>query len=109
MAISDVAAGKVIATVPIGPGVDANAYDPSSGLAFSSNGGDGTLTVVREDRPGNFTVAQTAQTAPSARTMALDPVTHRIYTVAAKFGTPAAGQRRPPVIPGTFELLVLER
>ena len=52
---------------------------------------------------------QTGQTAPSARTMALDPATHRIYTVAAKFGTPAAGQRRPPVLPGTFEMLVLDR
>lgn len=109
MAISDAAAGKVLATVPIGPGVDANAYDPSSGLAFSSNGGDGTLTVVRQDEPGRFVVAQTVQTAPSARTMALDPMTHRIYTVAAKFGTPAPGQRRPPVMPGTFEMLVLER
>ena len=47
--------------------------------------------------------------APSARTMALDPVTHRVHTVAARLGTPAAGQRRPPVLPGTFELLVLSR
>jgi DNA-binding beta-propeller fold protein YncE len=108
MAISDAAAAKLMTTVPIGGGVDANAYDASTGFAFSSNG-DGTLTVVREDGAGKFVVAQTAQTAPSARTMALDPMTHRIYTVAAKFGPPAAGQRRPPVLPGTFELLVLER
>jgi len=109
MAVSDASAGKVLTTMPIGPGVDANAYDPSSGLAFSSNGGDGTLTIVREDRPGHFVIAQTVQTAPSARTMALDPVTHRIYTVAAKFGTPVPGQRRPPVLPGTFEMLVVDK
>jgi YVTN family beta-propeller protein len=108
MAISDAAAGKLMMTLPIGAGVDANAYDAASGLAFSSNG-DGTLTVVREDSPGHFVVAQTAQTAASARTMALDPVTHRIYTVAAKFGAAAAGQRRPPVVPGSFEMLVLEK
>ena len=108
MAISDAAAGKLMTTVPIGAGVDGNAFDASVGLAFSSNG-DGTLSVVREDAPGKFLVAQTAQTTPSARTMALDPVSHRIYTVAAKLGTPAAGQRRPPVLPGTFELLVLSR
>jgi hypothetical protein len=95
-------------TVPIGAGVDANAYDASMNLAFSSNG-DGTLTVVGQEGSGKFVVAQTAQTAPSARTMALDPVTHRIYTVAAKFGTPTAGQRRPPVLPGSFEMLVLAR
>jgi YVTN family beta-propeller protein len=108
MAISDAAAGKLMTTVPIGAGVDANAYDASMNLAFSSNG-DGTLTVVGQEGSGKFVVAQTAQTAPSARTMALDPVTHRVYTVAAKFGTPAAGQRRPPVLPGSFEMLVLAR
>jgi YVTN family beta-propeller protein len=108
MAISDAVAGKLITTVPIGAGVDGNAYDAATSLAFASNG-DGTLTVVRQDGSGKFVVAQTVVTAPSARTMALDPVTHRIYTVAAKFGPLPAGQRRPPVLPGTFELLVLSR
>jgi YVTN family beta-propeller protein len=108
MAISDASAGKLLTTIPIGGGVDANAYDAVTRLAFSSNG-DGTLTVVREEPLGTFVVAQTVQTAASARTMALDPATHRIYTVAAKLGTPAPGQRRPPVVPGTFEMLVLSR
>jgi hypothetical protein len=108
MAISDVGVGKVLATLPIGGGVDANAYDAATSLAFSSNG-DGTLTVVREDAPGHFVVAETVETALNARTMALDPVTHRIFTVAAKLGPPAAGQRRGPVLPGTFEMLVLAR
>jgi YVTN family beta-propeller protein len=113
MAISDAKAGKLITTLPIGTGVDANAFDPGTGLAFSSNGGDGTLSVVHEDSPTTFTVAQTVQTMPSARTMALDPSTHKIYLVGAKFGpaptdsTADNPRRRPPMLPDSFTLLVL--
>jgi YVTN family beta-propeller protein len=112
MTISDAGAGKVITTVPIGAGVDANAFDPGTQLAFSSNG-DGTLTVVHEDSPSAFTVVETVPTMQGARTMALDPATHRIYLVSAKFGPPPAEstaanpRRRPPVLPGTFALLVV--
>ncbi len=112
MAISDLDAGRLVTTVPIGSGVDANAYDPATGNAFASNG-DGTLTVVHEDSPSSFSVAETVPTMPGARTMALDPVTHRVYTVSAQFGpmpdTPAAGgrRRRPPMLPGSFTLMVL--
>jgi DNA-binding beta-propeller fold protein YncE len=112
MAISDTKAGKLITTVPIGAGVDANIFDPGTGLAFSSNG-DGTLTVVHEDNPTTFTVVQTVQTMPSARTMALDPTTHKIYLVGAKLGpTPTDStaenpHRRPPILPDTFTLLVV--
>jgi DNA-binding beta-propeller fold protein YncE len=113
MAISDAAAGKVISTVPIGGGVDGNAFDPVTRLAFASNG-DGTMTVVHEDSPTRFRVISTVATRRGARTMALDPRSHRIFTVTAELGVPPAPTAedphpRPPVLPGSFTLLVLER
>jgi DNA-binding beta-propeller fold protein YncE len=110
MAIMDADSGKVVATVPIGQGVDANRFDPAAGLAFSSNG-DGTLTVVHEDSPDKYTVVDNVQTARGARTMELDPKTHNVFLVTAQFGQappPKPGERfsRPPVLPDTFELLV---
>jgi YVTN family beta-propeller protein len=111
MAVSDYDAGKVIATVPIGKGVDANRFDPGTGLAFSSNG-EGSITVVHEDSPGKFSVVQTVNTARGARTMELDPVSHQLFTVTARFGpapeqaTPENPRRRPPILPNSFVLLV---
>lgn len=110
MAIMDADTGKVIATPAIGQGVDANAFDPGTGLAFSSNG-EGTLTVVHEDSPDKFTVVGNVSTQRGARTMALDARTHNIYLVTAEFGpapAPTPGQRfsRPSVVPNTFTLLV---
>ena len=108
MGISDAQAGKLITTVPIGRGVDACRFDEGTGLAFASNG-DGTLTVIHEDSPDKYTVVGNVQTMRGARTMELDPVTHRLFTVSAEFGSVPAGQRRPPVVPGTFSLLELDR
>ena len=110
MAILDADTGKVIATPPIGRGVDANRFDPRTQLAFSSNG-DGTLTVIHEDSPDQFTVVQNVQTQRGARTMALDRKTHRVFLVTAQFGPPQPpkpGQRfrRPTIVPGSFTLLV---
>lgn len=115
MAVSDPDAGRVVATVPIGPGVDAAAFDPESRLAFASNGGDGTLTVVKQESADVYTVLGNAATQRGSRTMALDPKTHRVYLAAADFGPPPApaeaGGRpgRPPMIPGSFSVLVLDR
>jgi DNA-binding beta-propeller fold protein YncE len=112
MAVVNAENGKVITTVPIGDGVDANAFDPGSELAFSSNG-DGTLTVVHEDSPDKFTVLQNAQTQRGARTMALDPNNHEVFLVTAEFDEqpPAEGQTRPrrTMKPGSFTLLVMEK
>jgi YVTN family beta-propeller protein len=113
MAISDAESGKLIATVPIGEGVDGAAFDPRTALAFASNG-EGTVTVVHEDSPTKFRPIQTVPTRRGARTMALDPRSHRIFTVTADLGpTPPATEQdphpRPPVVPGTFTLLVLDR
>jgi DNA-binding beta-propeller fold protein YncE len=102
--------GKVVATQPIGAGVDAAAFDAGTNLVFSSNG-DGTLTVIHEDSADKFTVAQNAETQRFARTMALDPATHDIYLVTAEIveQPPAAGETRPrrSMKPGTFTLLVV--
>ena len=111
MTVLDTKTGKVIATVPIGEGVDGNGFDPETGLAFSANG-DGTLTVVRESSPGKFEVVQTVTTQRGARTMAFDPKTHNIYLPTAQFGptpeaTPENPRARPPIIKDTFVILVV--
>jgi DNA-binding beta-propeller fold protein YncE len=113
MVISDAVQGRMIAHVPIGAGVDAGAFDPSTQLAFASNG-EGTITVVHEDTPTRFRVVATATTRPGARTMALDQRTHRLYTVTSAFGpppppTPSEPRPRPSLVPDTFSLLVLDR
>ena len=109
MAVSDYQAGKVVTTVPIGAGVDGAGYDAGSGDAFASNA-DGTLTVIHQDSPDQYHVAQTLKTPEGSRNMGLDPTNHRIYLAAAKFGeVPTGGRGRRPVLPGTFSLLVIER
>jgi DNA-binding beta-propeller fold protein YncE len=104
MVMLDNTTGKVITTVPIGEGVDANAFDPASQLAFSSCG-DGTTTIAREETPEKLTVVQTLTTEKRARTMTLDPKTHKIYLASAKY-EPAAGQQRPKITAGSFKILV---
>ena len=111
MLMLDSHSGKVVGSVPIGTGVDANAFDNQLQLAFSSNG-EGTVTVAREAAPDKLVVVQTLRTQPSARTMALDPKTHRIYLSAATLqptqaNAPASGHRHATV-PGTFKILVYE-
>ncbi len=82
MAIVDADSGKMLATPAIGEGCDATAFDADWGLAFAS-AGEGNITVIREDAPDKFTVAQTISTQKGARTMALDPKTHQLFTVTA--------------------------
>lgn len=113
MAVTSMATHRVVATVPIGDGADGAAFDPSTGMAFSSNG-DGTMTVVHQDAPDRYSVVQTLATQRGARTIALDPATHRVYTVTAELGAaPAATADNPrprrPVVPGTFTLLTIGR
>src|SRR5260370_42039504 len=89
MAVVNAASGKVITTVPIGDGVDANGFDPETGFAFASCG-EGMLTVAHEDSPDTFSVVENVPTQRGARTMALDPKTHQIFLVTARFGPPRA-------------------
>jgi DNA-binding beta-propeller fold protein YncE len=109
MAVSDYQAGKVVATVPIGAGVDGAGFDPASGDAFASNA-DGTLTVIHQDSADQYHVAQSVETPQGSRNMGLDPTNHRVFLVSAKFGSlPAGTKGRPPVLPGSFTLMVIER
>lgn len=110
MAVSDAASHRMIKTLTIGDGPDGAAFDAARSLAFSSNGADGTLTIVREALPSRFEVAQTLPTQRGARTIALDERTHRLYLPTAQFGPPPppTAERphpRPSVVPGTFEIL----
>jgi DNA-binding beta-propeller fold protein YncE len=108
LAVSDYQAGKVVATVPIGSGVDGAGYDSESGNAFASNA-DGTLTVIHQDSPDKYHVVETVQTPPASRNMGVDATNHRIFVAAAKFGpVPTGGGGRAPVLPGSFMLLVIE-
>lgn len=114
MAVVDADSGKVVATPAIGAGVDAAAYDEETGTVFASCGEDGILTVVKQDSPDKYTVVENVPTQKSARTMTLDPKTHNVYTIAAKFGprpapTPQNPRGWPPVLPDSFVVLVLSK
>jgi DNA-binding beta-propeller fold protein YncE len=102
MIVVDALTGKVLASPAIGKGTDAAAYDPETGLAFSSNS-DGTLTIVQKDSAGNYVPVESVATQAGAKTMALDLKTHNILLAAAK---PIAGQRRR-YEPGSFTILVI--
>jgi hypothetical protein len=91
MAFVDGTNGKVVGTVPIPGGVDANRFDPGTGFAFASTGsGEGAITVAHEDSPDKFTLVDTIQTMSGARTMAIDYGDHTIYTVSAQMQPPPA-------------------
>ncbi len=110
MAVVDIPTLKVVATPAIGSGVDGAGFDPGLGLAFSSNGGDGTLSIVKEVG-GKYETVDTVTTERGARTMTVDPKNHRVYLLAAEYGpAPEAepGKRvRPPILPDTFHILVV--
>ena len=114
MAVVDADTGKVLGTPAIGEGVDATAFDDGTGLAFASCGGDGVLTVVKEDSPDKFSVAENVPTQAGARTLALDSKTHKVFVVTAKFGPPPAATTDNPhprrsILPDSFVVLVLNK
>jgi YVTN family beta-propeller protein len=114
MMVVDATSGRHVAELPIGGHPDTAAFDPALKLAFSSNGTDGTLTVVHEDDADHYTVAQNLPTLPGAKTMAFDAKHHRAYLVSSQFGpapapTAANPHPGPTVIDGTFEVLVAQR
>jgi DNA-binding beta-propeller fold protein YncE len=115
LVVTDADSGKVVQTLDIGPGPDGSVFDPDTGLIFSSNGGDGTLTIVRALSPGRYEVARNVKTQVTAKTLAFDPKTKRIYLSAAtpnpapaddKEAAKKKGGRRGNV-PGSFVVLVL--
>jgi hypothetical protein len=104
--------GKIIATLPIGSGVDAAEFNPNTMEAFSSQG-DSTLTVIKENSPTSFEVEQNVETKPGARTSTLDAKTNQIVLITAEQMAPAtqqaAGERRgrPQMVPNSFTILVV--
>lgn len=110
MAVVDADSGNIKATLPIGKGNDATAFDPSTALAFSSNG-EGSLTVVHQDSKDKYSVVDNVATKKGARTMALDIKTHNIFLATADFESapaPLPGQpyTRPKIVPNTFTILI---
>lgn len=107
MTVTDIKSLKVVATPAIGANPDAAGFDPGAGLAFSSNG-EGTLTIVKEVG-GKWQAVDTVQTERGARTMTVDPRTHRVYLLAAEYGPPQAGDKkgRPSILPDSFHVLVV--
>lgn len=113
MAIVDADTGKVIATPPIGLGVDADRFDPGTGFAFASTG-SGVLSVIHEDSPDKFSFVEDVPTQQGARTMALDPKTHEVFLVTAQFAPPPAATPDNPhprggMVPDSFVVLVFGR
>ena len=110
MVVLDATNGHVLQTLPIGEGCDGVVFDPGADRAYASNG-DGTMTVVGENK-GRYEVVQNVTTRPGARTIALDPKRHRVYTASPRFGPRPAPDAehphpRPPILPGTFEVVVV--
>jgi DNA-binding beta-propeller fold protein YncE len=113
MVVVDYDNGKVVSRVPIGEGPDAAAYDPGTHTAFSSNGEDGTVTVVKVEGGDKYTPS-TVETKKSARTMTVDLKTHKLYLPSADYGpppaaTPANPHPWPSIVAGTFKILVLSQ
>jgi YVTN family beta-propeller protein len=100
MTVLELPTGKVIATVPIGSGVDAVSYDAGTGLIICSNG-DGTATIIHQDGPSQYVVVQTLTTQWKAKTHAFDPLTKMLYFAA--FDMQADNKTR---IPDSFKVLV---
>ena len=105
MAVSDPDTGKVLTTLPIGAGSDGAAFDPATGMAFSSNG-DGTMTIVQQTG-GKWDVLENIATARGARTIALDEKTHTLYLSVAETAPATGGSGRATFIPNSFKILAV--
>jgi YVTN family beta-propeller protein len=111
LVVVDTDNGSQVASVPIGRGSDALGFDPKRKLIFSSNGVDGNLSVIQEKDAKTFVSLGAVKTAPTARTMAIDPDSGRIYLAAADLdptAPPPTNGRNLKTIPGSFKLLFLD-
>ena len=111
MTVVDGNSGRIVTTQPIGKGVDATEFDSTRGLVYFSSG-DGTMAVFREETPERFSLVESVKTQTGARTMALDRKTGNVFLSVAEFGprpepSQSNPQPRPPMLPGTFSVLVL--
>ena len=101
--------GKLVGEYPIGSGCDGVAFDAETNLIFTSNG-DGTMSIIQQKNADKYEALAPVTTKPGARTIVLDPVTHHLFLPTAEYGeAPAATKEnphpRPPVKPGTFQVL----
>jgi DNA-binding beta-propeller fold protein YncE len=107
LVVMDATNGNVVTTLPIGDGCDAVGFDHTLQTVYSSNG-DGTLTVIKEKSPNEFTVVENLKTKEGARTNAVDQVSHTVYLPTGEFLPKQPGQFRPQLKPGTFQVLVVK-
>ncbi len=98
--------GKIITQLPIGKGCDGAAFDSGLKNIYTSNGSDGTITVIHEDAADKYSITETVTTKKTARTITVDESTHLMYLPAAETEI-TTGNGRPKVIPGTFQILVV--
>ena len=105
----DASSGRVVTTMPIGPGVDALEFDSVKKLIYVSSGGEGgSLSIFHEDTPDTYSLIEKVATEPGARTLAVDHKTGRIYLPVGAFGPPPQGARgRGPMVAGSFHVLVV--
>ena len=113
LVVFDSDTGKVVATPAIGEDADGVVFDPASGLIYTSNANQ-TMTVLHEDTPDKYSLVQTVATGVGAKQIALDPKTGRIFLPSGRFGpkpepTAKVPHPLPPVVPGSFEVLVISR
>jgi DNA-binding beta-propeller fold protein YncE len=106
MAVVDIPSFKVIATPAIGSGTDGGGFDPALGYAYSANGSDGTLTIVKLVN-GKYEAVDSVATERGARTMAVDEKTHHVYLLAAERGAAPEGKKNGPVIADSFHVIVV--
>ena len=108
LVVLDAENGKVVQELPTGNGCDGVVFDPELKNVFSSNG-EGTLTVIHESSPKKFEVLENVPTKKGARTSAIDVKTHKVYLPTADFlpPNPAEKGKRPGMVPGTFQVLVV--
>lgn len=107
LVVMDAATGTITDKLPIGDGCDGVAFDPAKGYVYTSNG-EGTMTVVKESADGKCSVLENITTKKGARTIAIDEATHAIYLPTANFEPLASGERRPKMIAGSFQILMLQ-
>ncbi len=108
MMVLNTSTGAVVASVPIGRGSDSAAWDPVRRRAFSSNGIDGDISVIQQVTPDTYQALGSVQTVRSARTMAVDPASGRLFVAGGDLDPSSAPGVRPHLMPGTLRLMVLE-
>ena len=105
--VIDANTGKVVTKLPIGDGCDGVAFDSKTSTIYTSNG-EGTMTVIKETAANDFKVVANVPTKRGARTIAVDDQTHTLFLPTANFETSTVANERPKMIPGTFQVLVVQ-